>query len=257
MVAGIHSKGLPAIGKVRRRWLWLTADVAAHGGILAWLLLSGMQPSVPVKRGGSVLTVFDVPAPQASASGGGRPAPSHVQRPPDPVAAPLAKTAETPPPLSLEQQVAAIIGDRAQDALAIPTEQSFTGLVAAGCDLTAPVEAALRTDPLALAAASRLPPATLSIANAYMLWDAGWIEPRTMAAREDLDPIRAVIAAQIALASPQCLAEHQMGPRLIVLGSTSSPVTLVIGSGEWTWGELSAPTPPEKIDRQNGGWSIW
>ena len=234
-----------------RRRLWLAADVAAHAAVLAWLVFSGATPVPPQQLAESALTVFDVAATSTPPASAGRRAPSHVPRPPDVLRAPLSPKATLPPPPSLEEQVAAIIGDRATVALAVPVEQAFSGLTSSGCDLTGAVQGALQVDPAAMASVARLPPATLSIANAFMLWDGGWVAPRVVSDRADLEVVHSAIAARVLAASPECRMQEQVGPRLIVFGAGANTVTLVVGSGVWKWGDLANSATQSDADRKS------
>ena len=231
--------------------LWLTADVSAHAAVLFWLLFAQPAPAPQTRAAGANVTIFDVRDASAPAASVGHPAASLVPKPPDALPAPLSASARQAPPPSLEQQVAAIIGDRAIDALALPADRPSTGLISSGCDLTGTVQAALQADPDAAMSIARLPPATLSIANAFMLWDGDWVTPRVVSDSTNLDVVHDVIVAKLSAASAECRNQEQIGPRLIAFGSGPDSITLVVGSGVWKWGDLVKPDMQSNIDRQS------
>lgn len=231
----------------------LVGDMVLHIAVLGWFFWP--SPSIPPQTSVSTasLSLFD--APMASVAD----AATQPPQPSKPAAAVPADQPALPTPsptvasLSVEQQVIALIGPPAIDALrATPTAPAAaTGSADQACDLTGPVQAALRDDPALAVQAARLPVTTLSIANAFMLWDVEWVAPRDEAARSTIDSIRSAISRQIADAPLDCRDQIQVGPRLIFVGPESAAITLVIGSGFWRWADVEERAPQSPVLEAN------
>lgn len=223
-----------------RRSAILLGDFALHVALFLWIFLHVMPSPPRAKPAG--LSVLSLAAPGTAPS----PDPPGVKParpiPADPPPAATAVSPRSVPPPSVQQRVEAILGiqSSALTPAAAPATPS-PGAASDMCDLTPTVQTALVADPDAVAAAHSLPPAILSMANAYMLWDAGWVPPRADAPSTGLDPIRKVLVEQVAAATQECRDQLQIGPRLIIVGTDSTAVTFVVGSGIWHWGDLTSP----------------
>ena len=212
----------------------------AHISALAPLFLA-YSPRSARPTDSSALTVFDVPP--AAVTPERHPTRLPPKTPPPPQQA-EADRAVDPVPLPVEALVARIIGPIASEPS--PTTIAPSPLPAEsdeGCDLTAAVQAALRSDPAAIASTARLPGRSLSIARALMLWDGRWIAPTGLNDPAALDPIKKVIRNQVLAASERCRLIVQTGPRIIVLGTDQAAISMAIGSGEWHWGDLVLDNP--------------
>lgn len=122
--------------------------------------------------------------------------------------------------------------------------QTDAAAVGGACDLTEPVQAALRESEAVAASLPEIPEERRSVANAIMIWNTQWV-----ALHETLDPaamtaIRDSIAGTIAAASPECRLQPQSGPRLIVLPGVGDTTVLALGSGVWRWQDLLETARP-------------
>lgn len=131
-----------------------------------------------------------------------------------------------PPPSSLPDVVISLLAEA--------DGQGSSG----GCDLTEPVQAALRLDPEVQRLVPTIPASRRSVAMAIALWDRKWSEPDAGLGPEVLTAIMQTVASTINAASPACRAHLQAGPRLIYLPGPVDTV-LALGSGEWSWQDLS------------------
>lgn len=118
------------------------------------------------------------------------------------------------------------------------------------CDLTEPVQAALRQSEAVAASLPQIPQARRSVANAIMVWNAQWV-----ALHETLDPaamaaIRDTVAGTVAAASPECRLQPQSGPRLILLPGATVTTVLALGSGVWRWQDL-LDTAQQEVPEQD------
>lgn len=212
---------------LRARTLVLTISV--HVALLAMLLFAPQgSRSLPVT---SAISMIDVAAPPGPAQPATPPQPKPVPpTPPLPVIVP-------PPavPLPLPSELAVALLDQS-------TAQASGG----ACDLTAPVQEALRTSLPVQAALPTLPRPSRSVANAVMIWDADWVIFTDETGVSVRDTIRDAIAGTIAIASEECRLQPQGGPRLLILplGDTQT-IVLALGSGQWRWQDLLDTARPD------------
>lgn len=133
-------------------------------------------------------------------------------------------------------------------------EQADAQAAAGGCDLTAPVQAALQSSAAVQQELPRIPAERRSVANAIAIWNADWIKPDAQLEPQVLDTIRTAIVTTIAAASEACRVQPQGGPRLIYLpvsGSATGDTTiLALGSGAWTWQQIADTAQPELLNEQ-------
>lgn len=117
---------------------------------------------------------------------------------------------------------------------------------AGNCATLLLITQALDADPSALAAVLGAPPETRSIADAVVLWNAGWT---AAASTPDapLAPARAVIESSLHTLPDACLDEPIAGPRLVPVPNGDRTMFIAIGSGNWSWRQLvedTALAPP-------------
>lgn len=199
----------------RRRVGVLLPIIALHVAVLAWAV--ERQSASPTQRAGSSLVTFDVaPAPTPPA-----PPLEHRSAPSSAIVQPLPIV--LPPPALLPVAAVTTVED------AVPE---------GGCDLTDTVQTALRESDAARASIAALPRSERSVANAIMLWDGHWVGARSPGDGRIMAGIRDVVRATVRAASPDCRAQLQAGPRLIVLPGAPD-VVLALGSGRWRWNDLA------------------
>lgn len=112
-------------------------------------------------------------------------------------------------------------------------------MAAGGCDLTQPVQDALRHNEQVERQLPTIPATDRSVANAIVLWNAGWVSTSSVPAGAALTTIRQTIVQTIAASSTECRSQLQAGPRLIYLPvDAGKTLVLALGSGRWTWQQL-------------------
>lgn len=107
---------------------------------------------------------------------------------------------------------------------------------AAPCSLAQDLAADLQANPFAQRALERIPTQSTAIAGALLLWDGRWIIA-------DADPgsamLRDIVLREVLAAKPDCLAAVNVGPQFLFVGNGSKTIAIVIGSGQWRWGDLA------------------
>ena len=129
--------------------------------------------------------------------------------------------------------------DPLADPVALSVAAASTGASGQTCQLTAWLQQALQADPQVQAALPAIPKPARSVANAIMLWDGGWVDPRPNATN-GVTAIRLAVIAGVRSAPAACQAQVVRGPELIILTQGADSTILAIGSGEWRWGDLLA-----------------
>lgn len=161
-------------------------------------------------------------------------------------AKPKAKTSHSPkpkfithgPPAAQDPVIAPDPG-ALLDAASAETFEPLSGRRGAGdpCNLAQDLATDLQTNPFAQVAVASVPEQSLSVARALLLWDGHWV------ASDVADPgsamLRTIVLREIAAAKPECLAEVNPGPQFLFVRDGAKTVTIVIGSGQWRWGDLA------------------
>lgn len=220
MLAARDRTGTPASP---RRVTAIALTAAVH--ILAVLVLLLPDSAVLSARPRSTLATFD-----AVNEGAAKPAVHRTPQPRKIVPPPPAVFVAPPPQVELP---------RLSPVVATALEQAEAQAATGGCDLTAPVQAALQASAAVQAALLAIPQQRRSVANAIALWDRQWVPADTMLNAQILGTIRSTITATIAAASPECRMAQQAGPRLIYVPSQRQTTVLALGSGQWTWQQVA------------------
>jgi hypothetical protein len=87
------------------------------------------------------------------------------------------------------------------------------------CPLAGVLVAALEADLEVQAALARIPRESRSVANAVMLWDGRWVEPRRVGGPGNDRTRTAVLASGLAEASTQCREQVMLGPLFLPVNS--------------------------------------
>ncbi|WP_421853059.1 hypothetical protein [Novosphingobium sp.] len=126
------------------------------------------------------------------------------------------------------------------DQASAQTFEPLSGRHGAGdpCTLAQDLATDLQTNPFAQVAVGSVPEQSLSVAGALLLWDGHWVAPD--AADPGSAMLRTIVLREIAAAKPECLAELNPGPQFLFVNGGSKTVTIVIGSGQWRWGDLAS-----------------
>lgn len=222
-----QSGGCQTTGSQRIVAMALTALI--HLIIVLIALFALWRSPAPLDR--EIFTAIDLsPAPPSAAQAEeAPPQPAPPQPQPTPSPAPpvvlLLPSELAPPPPAVPEAIQALLAEA--------DSQGAGG----ACDLTGPVEAALRLDPDVQRLLPSIPPSRRSVAMAIALWNREWVAPDAGLDTVVLDAIRLTVATTIDAASDACRAQVQAGPRLVYLPGEIDTV-LALGSGEWTWQDV-------------------
>ncbi len=148
-----------------------------------------------------------------------------------------------PPPTLPSKVVLEDVVELVELALAAETDPNATVAAASGCSALDTVTKAVLADPVAVAAILQAPAETRSIAEAIVVWNAGWSD-YTATVGAPLEPVRAAVRQSLGSIDEGCLDETVLGPRLVPIPAGSGTMFLVIGSGSWTWRQLTVDPLP-------------
>jgi hypothetical protein len=214
--------------------------LALHAATIALVMLSRSTPPTSANPG---LVAFDVKFGAAPQLHSAHPHP-HVAR-----AMAIASTPPLPIPLIDIAPIAAVTaGPNAALFTKVSLQQTAMALGAA-CDLTQPVQDVLRHDQVVERQLPTIPAGDRSVANAIVMWNAGWITAANAPTQAALATIRQAITQTITASSAECRNQVQAGPRLLYLPvSAGKTLILALGSGRWTWQQLVDGTLPPPAD---------
>jgi len=210
----------------------LTSVVALHAALLVTFLASGGAASPPIVKSGVMSLIAieaDVPA----------------QSPP-------------PPPV-LPSKLVEEIKKLSAQALTIEPDSTALAAPSGQCATLEVVMKAIVADPSAVAAVIHAPPESRSIAEAIVMWNAGWSSAANTP-ESPLSPARAVVEQSLDSVEDGCLDEAIAGPRLVPIpvDDGKSTMFLVFGSGNWTWRELVAdPAAAQAVARSEPSAKPW
>jgi len=194
----------------------LMSVVALHLGVLATFLATrGAAPPPVVKSGVMSLVAISVSIP--------------AQRP--------------PPPPELPSKLVDEIQKLTAEALTMEPDSTALSAPSGQCSTLDVVMKALVADPAVVASVIQAPPETRSIAEAIVMWNAGWSSAASTPL-SPLTPAREVVEQSLRSIEDGCLDEPIAGPRLVPIAVPDSQRTmfLVFGSGNWSWRELISDT---------------
>lgn len=205
-----------------QRFVVLGAVLALHLGLIMLVLASSAgQVAAPLEPAMSAVMVL---------------AADQVTQPAPPALP--SRVAETRRPLT----------DSTRDIVDLTSSAAPTGR----CATLEQVANGLLADPLALGAILRAPPETRSIADAIVIWNAGWSESAS-AVDSSLGAVRAATEQSLRALDDKCLDEPVAGPRFIPVTAGARTMLIVIGSGIWRWRDLIAEgrSTAGALDEQN------
>ena len=238
-----------------RKHLVAVASLIAHAALFALLL--GLSPDPPAGAEIGAMTVSLMPGDAFAATSPQAPAKAKAKAAPP---AAVVKAIETPPPpqTDIEPQYIDVPvpgselaeRDPLNDPVALSVSTAATNTSGEVCQLSEWLQQALQADPQVQAALLGVPRPARSVANALMLWDGEWIEPR-MQAGQSVAAIRAALMAGIRAAPQACQTEPVRGPELLSLTEGAGVTILAVGSGEWRWVDLLEPSLPVAVDPAN------
>ena len=192
----------------------LTAVIALHAALLVAFLASGGTAAPPAVKPG-VLSVLSISA----------------ELPAD----------RPPPPPTVPSKVIDEIKKLTEQALTFDPDSTALAALPGQCATLDVLSKAIVADPSAVTAIIHAPPETRSIAEAVIMWNAGWSNAASTP-NAPLAPARTIVELSLNSVEDGCLDERIAGPRLIAVPVPDGQRTmfLVFGSGSWTWRELLA-----------------
>jgi hypothetical protein len=98
----------------------------------------------------------------------------------------------------------------------------------------------LRTPSVTQAIAS-VPRQNRSVANVLQLWNGVWAGPQELGGAANLATLQAAVRNTLGALPAECGTQLRTGPAFFLLSSAGEDVTIVIGSGQWSWSQLVAP----------------
>lgn len=122
-------------------------------------------------------------------------------------------------------------------ALTQELDSTDNAVPAEGCSTLELIRKAIIENPAVMASVHNAPPETRSVADAVVIWNAGWVEA-ARSADAPLGPARAAVQQVGSSIDDNCLDEALTGPRLIPIPAGTGTMFLVLGSGRWTWREV-------------------
>ena len=154
-------------------------------------------------------------------------------------------TASKPPPPALPSELADL--KRVVSKPEFSDQADSTSTTAnGGCTMLTLVSKSLISDPAAINSVIEAPAEIRSVADAVVIWNAGWSNAAS-APGAPLGAARAAVEQSLLAAPGQCLDEPIAGPRLIPIPVGEGTMFLVFGSGNWTWRQLLAEPPPPAL----------
>ena len=133
----------------------------------------------------------------------------------------------------------------AEPALSSDPDSISLAAVSGGCAPLEAVAKALVANPGAMNSIINSPPETRSIAEAVVIWNAGWSDAAG-SLDAPLGPARVVVEQSLDLIEDGCLDAPVAGPRLVPIPDGAGTMFLVFGSGNWTWRELMPSANPRE-----------
>lgn len=250
------------------RPLFIAIDLAPGSGGVAGPVTAGSPPAraPTVAEGEAQLDAGEERAEASPDSGPPAPVPPGAEPPttetptppaPDVVSTVRLTPAETPTSADVLAMVEALTGTEATDlvdpaTLAVEASLSTSGASqpgsGGGCDLGETIRTRLLSDAAALRELTNYPVTDRSVANAIQLWNGDWLAGAQDTGAPALPEVRDVIFAAVAEAPDACRAAPLQGPRFVFLTAPgTTPLVLVMGSGDWRWGDLRAPDTPRLL----------
>lgn len=144
--------------------------------------------------------------------------------------------ASQPPKPVMPSKVPARPIPEAELAKAIENASAPAGMIG-NCETLSRISQALLADPAAVAAVHAVPQEMRSVADAIVVWNAGW-SPAANADDAPLGTVRMLVVENLAGVPDSCLDEAIAGPRLIPVTDGERTTFLAFGSGNWSWRQI-------------------
>jgi hypothetical protein len=167
------------------------------------------------------------PSPKPAAA---KPAPKRTPKPPPPKVETIA---------SSEQPTHEWIGESQLAGAANAGDGPGGGSPGGECNMARRLQVALRRDPMVKAALASAPRPAGSQARAMLVWNGGWV-PTQGQDGKGLAAVRQAILWEVGFAPAACRAERVHGLVVFPLNEGGGGDRVVVGTGEWRWGDMLA-----------------
>lgn len=114
----------------------------------------------------------------------------------------------------------------------------------AACNLTQQLAEAFSQSPEVQQGIAAIPASGRSVANAVMLWDGQWAAGTQSGG---MALLRALLVKAVVSFRPECLQMQNQGPVLFLIPDRQTTVVLAVGSGQWRWADILAPSPQPDV----------
>jgi len=210
------------------------ASLAAHGAVIAALLLAPPVTRVTEPDPVQVVVLAPVPPPEREPDLPKTPKPAPAPpRPPPPTRVAARPTKAAPQPASLTAGPPSL--GEGTDELSETEVAGAAGVGAGGgtgCNMLARLQAALRRDARVREAVAQAGPD-----KALLVWNGEWVRHGAQDGR-GLAAVREAILWEVGFAPPACRAERVEGLVLVSLGEGAGGGRLVLGRGAWRWADV-------------------
>jgi hypothetical protein len=152
-------------------------------------------------------------------------------------AVPAAPILRPPPPPLVPAKIQELVQEVVAQQVAQETSAAAVGTPGPGCTTLELVRKAILADPVAVQSVLSAPPETRSIAEAVVLWNAGWSDSAG-SPESPLRPTRTAVQQSLSTLEQHCLDEAIAGPRLVPIPAGRGTMFVVFGSGTWTWRDV-------------------
>lgn len=226
----------------RRRALFGTVvSVGCHVSILGALALAHPPPATLPEPPAMTAELVppepppppppEPPAPEPSPKpAAAKPAPKRTPKPPPPKVETIA---------SSEQPTHEWIGESQLAGAANAGDGPGGGSPGGECNMARRLQVALRRDPMVKAALASAPRPAGSQARAMLVWNGGWV-PTQGQDGKGLAAVRQAILWEVGFAPAACRAERVHGLVVFPLNEGGGGDRVVVGTGEWRWGDMLA-----------------
>jgi hypothetical protein len=158
-------------------------------------------------------------------------------------AAPAAPVPRPIPPPIMPAKIRELVEEVAAEQVSQETGEAAVGTPGPGCTTLELVRNAILADPAAVQSVLNAPPETRSIAEAVVLWNAGWSDSAG-SPESPLMPTRTAVEKSLGSVEQHCLDETIAGPRLVPIPAGTGTMFVVFGSDTWTWRDVIEESPP-------------
>ncbi|MBP2157468.1 MULTISPECIES: hypothetical protein [Asticcacaulis] len=237
-----HSAIPPRLKERAGVWAAVITGHALVGAALCWQLSPPPRP--PVGNDGQMVTVALVAAmAEAGPVADNEPVPIKTKASQPPPTDPVDDVGLEPVTAEAMLSQESSLTD-AEMELVSAFQPSAMGEPGAACDVTQQLAQAFGASPEVRQGIAAIPANGRSVANAVMLWDGHWAEGTQAGG---MAVLRALLVKAVVSSRPECLQAQNQGPVLFLIPDNQTTVVLAIGSGQWRWADVLAPSSPTDV----------